>query len=70
MNRTEQASLLALRKQLGNLEEIIGDFNALTIQAPRDTQWDQVGDAVRCLDSISEVFYGKVRSDGNDVQCE
>ncbi len=56
MNHTEQASFLALRKQLGNLEEVIGDLNAITIRAPRDAQWDQVRDAVSSLDSIGDVM--------------
>jgi hypothetical protein len=56
MNLHELAALEALRKQLHNLEDTIGDLHRLTRSAPSDPAWDQVRDAVSCLDSIADVM--------------
>ncbi len=49
MNDFERLHVEALRKCLESLEETIGRLNAVTMQAPRGGQWDQVRDEVSCL---------------------
>ncbi len=56
MDESERLHVEALRKNLLSFEEIIGRLNAITMQAPRGGQWDDVRDQVSCLDSIGDVM--------------
>ena len=68
MNRIQTASVLALRKQLQNLEQVTGELHFLTLDAPRDAQWDEVRDRVSCLDSIADVT--RQALDAMERSCE
>jgi len=55
VDSSTQLDAEALRKCVDSLEQVIGTLNAITMQAPRGGQWDQVRADVGYLDSIGDV---------------
>ena len=56
MKPAQLAALGALRNQLHNLEETIGDLHHLTLSDVRPQSWDHVHELVTCLDSVADAI--------------